>query len=513
MWRRAAVAAAIVVVAGVVALQVFGDTAASNGAYAGLSAQRLPLRLTLAGDPQRLSLDVTWSTPCKEVTRTARRNVVAVGSDGTFAWQADHVDVVDGGDGDEVRETYRLRGRRNDDGSLSGVWHADTGYYNGESRAVEHPCTSGDVAFTVRRGGGTEKPAPKTDAAGRLVVSLEAPTYAVAVGDGHTWLLDAGTPARSSSASPAKLRLTPVDPRTGAVGASTALKQAAEPSPQYFTAGEGAAWVLDDPVRRRLSRIDARTGRVALTPTAPSPLAGAGSPAVLGIAAGSGGVWLLDENGGRVVRLDARSGRTTHSIALPVRRRRGCTPDLGAVEQITTGDGDVWATASTSQDCPADGRRLSQYYRTLSQIDARTNRVIHTFALGHRYVPYQGLQAPIAASRAGVFGLTCGIFPSGDRESLCGQAKLQRFDVRGGPRTLATLPRGKIVGVAVTRDAVWVSERLGSGPGGAVYRVDRQTKRRTTALRTTGEPSNLATGSGGVWVVDGGERELVRIPA
>jgi sugar lactone lactonase YvrE len=513
MWRPAAVAAAIAVVLGVVAFQVFGDTAASSGEYVGRTAQRLPLRLTLAGDPQKLSLDVTWSTPCRDVARTVRRDVVAVGSDGAFSWHADHVDIVDGGDGDELRQSYRLRGRRNDDGTLSGTWHADTGYYNGESRAVEHPCTSGDVAFTVRQGGGSEKPPPKTDAAGRLVVSLESTTYAVAVGDGHTWLLDAGTPARSSSASPAKLRLTPVDPRTGAVGASTPLKPAAEPSSQYFTAGEGAAWVLADPVRRRLHRIDARTGRVALTPTAPSPLAYAGSPAVLGIVAGSGGVWLLDDTGGRVVRLDGRTGRATRTITLPVPRRPGCTPDLGAVEQITTGAGDVWATASTPQDCPADGRRLSNYYRTLSQIDARTNRVIHTFALGHRYRPYQGLEAPIAASRAGVFGLSCGIFPSGDRESLCGQAKLQRFDVRGGPRTLATLPRGKIVGVAVTRDAVWVSERLGTGPGGAVYRVDRRTKRRTTVLRTTGEPSNLTAGDGGVWVVDGGERRLVRIPA
>ena len=89
---------------------------------------------------------------------------------------------------------------------------------------------------------------------------------------------------------------------------------------------------------------------------------------------------------------------------------------------------------------------------------------------------------------------------------------MQRLDARGGLRTLATLPTGTITGARRHPDAVWISEQLGGGPAGVLLRIDRRTKRRTTVLRMTGKPSNLALGSGAVWVVDTGERRLVRVP-
>jgi hypothetical protein len=512
MWRRAAVSAAIVVATGAVAFQAFGDSPAGNGEYVGLGAQRLPFRLTLDGDPQTLSLDVSWWAPCTGVTRTIRPNAVTVGSDGAFSWQGDGTDVIDGGDGDEIRQSYRLKGRRQDDGALTGVWHADSGYYNGEARAFDNQCSSGDVAFTVRQGANTEQPPPRGDASGRLVVSLEATPFAIAGAAGSMWLLDEGTPARTASASPAHPTLKRIDTRTGAVGAGVALQAVSEPGPRYLTAGEGAAWVLANPLRQRVSRIDARTGAIVLTPTARSPAARRDALGIGAIAAGSGGLWLTDLDDARLLRLDGRSGRLTRSIALAGPHRRGCEMDPAVPEQLTTGGGDAWVTASIAMTCRTSKRNLA-YERVLLRVDARTNRVTHRLSLDHGVSAVPSFDTPIAAGGGGLFGVACAKRVPSGRDALCGQGRLQRFDLRGGPRTIATLPTGTITGLAATSDALWVGEQLGGGPGGVLIRIDRKTKRRTTVLRTTGKPSNLAVGGGAVWIADSGARQLLRVPA
>jgi hypothetical protein len=511
MWRRAAVAAAIVVAIGAVGLQAFGDTPADNGEYVGLSVQRLPFALTLDGDPQTLSLDASWWASCTGVMRTIRPNAVTVGSDGAFSWHGDDTDVIEGGDGDEIRQSYRLQGRRNDDGTLSGVWHADSGYYNGEARAFDTQCNSGDVAFTVGQGASTEQPPPNADASGRLVVSLEPTPSAVAYGAGSTWLLDEGTPARTTSASPAHPTLRRIDPRTGAVGAGVALQAVSEPGSRYLTAGEGAAWVLANPLRRRVTRIDARTGDVALTPTARSPAASPDALGINAIAAGSGGLWLTDLNDVRLLRLDGRSGRLTRSIRLAGPHRRGCEMDPAVPEQLATGGGDVWVTASIAMTCRTSKRSLA-YERVLLRVDARTNRVTHRFSLDHGVSAVPSFDTPIAAGGGGLFGVACGKRVLSGREALCGQGRLQRLDLRGGPSTIAALPTGTITGLAATNDAVWVSEQLDGGPGGVLLRIDRTSKRRATILRTTGKPSNLAVGTGALWVADSGARQLLRVP-
>jgi len=511
--RRAGMLAAIVVAAGggVTALQAFGDTPATAGEYVGLSAQRLPFRLTVDGDGQTLSLDVTWAPVCREVQRTVRSHAVPIADDGTFAWEGQDVEVVDGGDGDEYRSTYRLQGRVDADGTLSGIWHAEIGTYN-DDQLRGQACSSGDVAFSVRQGGSTEQPAPHEDPSGRLEISTQRTPELVAVGAGRTWLLSQGAPAPTGSRAPDPPTVQQIDPRTGGLGADVKVS-VSEYNPNLFVAGEGAAWLLSALQPFRLLRVDAKTQQLGQT-RAPARDA---HPTTSAVAAGSHGVWLAQSPapaaGGRLVRIDPRTGRAGRSIRLALATRRGCRPDPSFVWDVATGKGAVWVTASTSLKCRVRSRGLIQHH-TLTQVDPRTDRVTHTFNLGHDQLPLRGLGAPIAVGPGGVFGVTCLKLVRGtpDVENLCGRARLQRLDVRAGPRTVAALPTGIVVGLAVSRKAYWVSEQLGSGPGGALIRIDRVTKRRTTVLRTTGKPSNVALGDGAVWIADPAQRRVLRIP-
>ncbi len=511
--RRVAVLAAIfvAVAGGVAALQAFGSAAAAGGEYAGLSAQRLPFKLTVEGDGKTLSVDLTWSPVCRGVQRTVRANAVAIADDGTFAWEGTDVEAIDGSDGDEDRWSYRLQGRSDDDGALSGIWHAEIGTYNHEDLRGQ-ACSSGDVAFSVRQGGSTEQPAPKTDASGRLEISTERTPVAIAVGAGHTWLFSEGAPAPTGSSASNPPTVGQIDARTGLGSAPVAVRPA-ESNPNLFTAGEGAAWLLGGLQPFGLQRIDARTRRLTQTRATSRDA----PHTTYGVATGSGAVWLLQDSapgsGARLLRVDRRTGGVARLIRLPLATRRGCEPEPSFVGHVTTGNRAVWVTAANPLDCHNGSRELILHH-TLTQVDARSDRVVRTFDLGYDHLPDRGLNAPVATGRGGVFGVTCLKLVRGtpDVENLCGRARLQRLDVRAGPRTLAALPTGIVVGLAVSRKAVWVSEQLGNGPGGALIRIDRATKRRSTVLRTTGKPSNVALGDGVVWIADPVERRLWRIP-
>ena len=112
--------------------------------------------------------------------------------------------------------------------------------------------------------------------------------------------------------------------------------------PRFVAAGEGAVWVAGD---RTLWRIDAGRAR----PRARIPL----SFSVTALAAGIGGIWLVDKDAERLVRIDPRTYETTARI------RVGHGPRAVAV-----GAGSVWVANS------ADG--------TVSRIDPRRNVVERT---------------------------------------------------------------------------------------------------------------------------------------
>jgi len=152
-------------VAGVVALAIagavvgFGLLRSEEDGYAGLTAQRLPIRLAASEYDERFSLDVSWIARCadRETVRTARRRAVRIRADGRFSWTGKH--VIPGGDGDEERHRLRLHGRRSEGGTLTGTWSAQRSFLNGQVAAFGglgagiSKCPSVSVAFRMRKGG------------------------------------------------------------------------------------------------------------------------------------------------------------------------------------------------------------------------------------------------------------------------------------------------------------------------------------------------------------------------
>lgn len=111
----------IVVVGGGVAFAVSRSPAV---VYSGLSAQRLAFSLEVASDGKTLSLDIKWTASCGRVVRTIRAAVTTIDANGEFAWSGTHVnDRL--GDGDEDRQRLRLVGRREGDGTLTGLWRGE----------------------------------------------------------------------------------------------------------------------------------------------------------------------------------------------------------------------------------------------------------------------------------------------------------------------------------------------------------------------------------------------------
>jgi len=463
-----------------------------DGGYAGLTAQRLPIRLAPSGDGKRFSLDVSWIDRCgdPEIVRTARRRAVRIRADGQFSWTGRH--VIPGGDGDEERHRLSLHGRRNDDGTLSGTWSAQRSFLNGQAAAFGGPgagvskCPSVNAAYRMRTGGSTRPPAPRTNRAGKLVIALDHVPDAIAVGAGRAWVTGKTSKDRGRI-------VADFDPQTGRAGRHAA-RDSHERRDGDFAAGEGASWLADD-FPFRLTRVDARTRRVTVTPRKPS--SGVGSPFVEKMAVGHGGVWLLD--GDRVLRADPRSGQIVRKIALapdpraPTARRCPGSDNNGKL--VAIGAGAVWVTSTTLSRCP---HRTGQRLYLLSRIDPRTNRVTRVLRLRRAYTA-------LAAGRDGVWGATY-LRPA-----------LHRISLRDGrPATVTPLPstdrsRGSANGLAVSPGAVWVSQSV-DDQRGALRRLDLATGSLVTVLELAGRPTNVAVGEGGAWVADRSARTLIRVP-
>ena len=305
--------AVIVVVAAAGGCAALASGQTTGVTYGGLSAQRLPF--TLSVDGQTLSLDLTWTTACGGLVRTVRPAATTIGADGAFAWTGTFVNEYD--DADEDRQRLALTGHRDADGALSGVWHAERDFYNGEARAIDSTCSSGDVAFRVTAGGSTSPPGPQRDASGQLVTPLEGSPSLAATGAGKTWVL---AQAATVSSTEAAATLTAVDQRTGVAEAPMRVAGFG------LAAGAGAVWLLsassapstrsDGGRRLRLVRVDAATRAITRGPLLPSAL----SPGFeYDITVGAGGIWLHNDD--RVVRLDPRDGRLVRAIRVPADRR------------------------------------------------------------------------------------------------------------------------------------------------------------------------------------------------
>jgi len=133
----------------------------------------------------------------------------------------------------------------------------------------------------------------------------------MAVGEGALWIVG----------DPVDRRVFKVEPSTGRILGITRLPFA----PHSIAAGEGGVWVtgsIDDVV----GRIDPATGRITATIDVPRGAAG--------IAAGLGGVWVASALDHSVSRIDPRTGEVVATVDVD-----------GSPHEVAVGAGGVWITA------------------------------------------------------------------------------------------------------------------------------------------------------------------------
>jgi streptogramin lyase len=127
--------------------------------------------------------------------------------------------------------------------------------------------------------------------------------------------------------------------------------------------GEGALWVLSDPIDRRVFKIDRRSGAILAVTQLPF--------APRSIAAGEGGVWITGPIDDVVARLDPRSGKVRGTLEVPA-----------GASGIGVGLGGVWVASAL------DG--------TVSRIDPRSFEIAET-------IDVDGLPREVAVGAGGVW--------------------------------------------------------------------------------------------------------------
>ena len=177
-----------------------------------------------------------------------------------------------------------------------------------------------------------------------------------------------------------------------------------------------------------------------------------------GLVADGEAVWVTNNVGGTVTRLDPATGRTLATVEV------GRCP-----ERLAASEGAVWVVNA----CDA----------TVSHVDTATDAVVAT-------VPLDAQPQAIAASDDAVWVTTLGA------------PNLLRIDpetnrIAGGLTIPATL-----VGVAADDEAVWVTDEADAG---RVIRVDPATEQVVEEVAVGPDPSGVALAEdGGVWIVDRG---------
>ncbi len=468
------------------------------GDHTGASSQRLPVTATVAKDRRTLTLDVRWRCtsprdPAAGGVLVFRHRSVKISRDGSFSAAGRLV----GRPGSAV-QTARVAGRTDASGGLSGTW---SGAYEDVTADTDIRCASGDVTFDLRR-------RQAARGAGDLRIALDGPRE-VAAAAGRVWVLAQG------QLGPA---VVSIDPRTGRASTRARLgsqnASVAPPGvafPPVLAAGAGAAWVVTGILgpQLELTRVDGRTGemrRIAVALPAPAP--GRAPAAFQSVAVGAGAVWMLV--GDHVLRLDPHSGRLVRAIRLtpapPAGTERHCGRGVGRgaglglqADRLAVGAGAVWVASK----CGPRPSRLG----FLSRIDPRTNRVTRAVALRRSY-------SAIAAGRAGIWLATATATLLTARPP---QPALHRLDARDGRTiTVARLPEdSSVTGLAVDRDAVWVTESSAPQPGAPPVGALRRTRGAGGPMPSVARlerPAGVAVGASGVWVVDAFAGTVRRVP-
>jgi YVTN family beta-propeller protein len=229
--------------------------------------------------------------------------------------------------------------------------------------------------------------------------------------------------------------------------------------PGSITAGSGSVWVAnqDD---QSVSRIDPASGNVPRTlPVTDTPT---------GLAASRGDIWVVGSVGGAsyvsVRRIDPQFDTVTRTTTVP--------------DPVTTGSGVAAASGDTVWVAP-DGGLLTR----LDTADGRPDTTVD---------PNSGQSAvaidPNATWVADAFANTVTrVDPTG---------LLDAIPVGNGPSA-----------IAIGAGGVWVADLLDD----AVVRIDPGTRAVTTTIPVGSRPSGIAVGDGAVWVANSGDGTVTRI--
>lgn len=283
-------------------------------------------------------------------------------------------------------------------------------------------------------------------------------------------------------------------------------------SPVAVAVGEGAVWVADN-VGNSVSRIDPESmrARTAANDVGRGPLA---------IAAGEGAIWVASGDGS-VARVDPGSGRVTEAHA-----------DVSLPGGIAVGDGSVWVTDSASG--------------TLVQIDPDSLRTVgHPIDLGKspfdvavgdgmvwvanlyggtvdRVNARTGKVDEVDVSDELTLGLTLGeggawVATSADQVSTIRAAQIDpdSLEVEEGGRLDGAVP----VRLAAGEGAVWATLVGGFEPPKAegasgVVPIDPATREPSADVVKVGvAPQGIAVGADHVWVANSGDGTVTPITA
>jgi virginiamycin B lyase len=275
-----------------------------------------------------------------------------------------------------------------------------------------------------------------------------------------------GTGATASNQSPGNMHGKP----TGKVVAEVRIP---ENSPGYggFAAGEGAIWVVSNPIvpswyttdkPSELTRIDPATNKVVAR--VETTFGGAA-------AVGEGAVWITNPDDDAVTRLDPETNSVTATI--PV----GSKPDGIAVSK-----GAVWVA---NRDGPS-----------VSRIDPATNRVVATI----RVAPRRACCADHMSVATGG-GKVWVAVPNGD--------VVVRIDPAKNAVTATVHVQGPCGFLAANARTTWVA---GGHCTGGVTQVDAHARKPNRTVRgKMFSPIGLALASGSLWTSDLDARKIVRI--
>jgi DNA-binding beta-propeller fold protein YncE len=297
------------------------------------------------------------------------------------------------------------------------------------TRGVGAPATTGSVLRIDAATGRVER---------RFAVGNEP--GAIAVGSGRVW-----------AANFADGTVSKID-----VAAGTVQPITVNGSPLSLAVHRGVVFVVDGPPANSLTLINAESGNAYEIVDLPNTPTGG----IAFVAAGPAGVWLADEQGSTVSRVEATAGAPTR-FGATARFRLSPAADLNGLAVARDG---IWLTGNA-----LDPR--------LWRFDPRSARIVAATRL------------PVAPK--GVAAGAGSVWVTGEIEDV-----LLRIDPRTS-RIVDRIPTGRgPAGVAVGGGSVWVADSL----DGTVLRVDARTGRILRTIRVGGSPSAVAVAGGSVWV-------------